>query len=51
LNCIQDGDGYEDFAVGSPYEDKGRGCVRIYLGRQNILKIQGNYTIQSKGKE
>ena len=28
-------DGYEDFAVGSPYESEGRGAVYIFFGGEN----------------
>lgn len=41
INFKQDGDGFEDFAVGSPYEDNDNGAVRIFFGRSNILEIQG----------
>ena len=36
-----DGDAKGDFAVGSPYEDMGRGAVRIYYGKEMIESIQG----------
>ena len=39
---MQDGDGLGDFAVGSPYENEQQGVVRIFFGKTDILKIQGN---------
>ncbi len=36
-----DGDGYGDFVVGSPFEDGGKGAVRIFLGKKDIAGIQG----------
>jgi hypothetical protein len=36
-----DKDGLEDFAVGSPFEDQGRGTIRIYYGKRIIENIQG----------
>ena len=35
-----DGDGCEDIAVGSPYEDGGLGAVRIYFGKPSLEAIQ-----------
>ena len=37
-----DGDGCEDIAVGSPYEDGGLGAVRIYFGKPSLEAIQVN---------
>ncbi len=37
-----DGDGAEEFAVGSPFEDLGRGAVRIFYGKRNVESIQGD---------
>ena len=34
-------DGYDDFAVGSPFEDEGKGAVRIYYGKKDIESIAG----------
>ena len=36
-----DGDGREELAVGAPFEDGGRGTVRIYYGKKDIEAIQG----------
>ncbi len=36
-----DGDGFGDFAAGSPYEDAGRGAVRIFFGKKDVENIQG----------
>jgi hypothetical protein len=36
-----DEDGFDDFVVGSPFEDDGKGAVRLYYGKSNILQIQG----------
>ena len=36
-----DGDGMEEIAVGAPFEDGGRGTVRIYYGKRDIEAIQG----------
>ena len=36
-------DGFEDFAVGAPYQDDGAGVVYIYFGRTNRLLDKGNY--------
>ena len=35
-----DEDGFEDIAVGSPYEDEGVGAVRIYYGKRKLSAIQ-----------
>ena len=35
-----DQDGFEDFAVGAPFEDEGAGVVRLYFGRPNIERLQ-----------
>ena len=35
-------DGYQDFVVGSPFEEDGKGVVRIFYGNPNIEYIQGN---------
>lgn len=42
-----DGDGYEDFAVGSPYEDNGHGAVSVYYGNPQIVKIQNPQIIKA----
>ena len=34
-----DGDGFGDFAVGAPFENDGKGVVRIYFGRFDIENI------------
>ena len=36
-----DQDNYQDFVVGSPFEDNGMGVVRIFYGNPNIEYIQG----------
>ena len=36
-----DGDGFDDFAVGSPFEDEGRGAVRVFYGQARLENIQG----------
>ena len=36
-----DGDKYEDFAVGAPYEDDGIGAVYIYRGSRTFWKEDG----------
>ena len=36
-----DGDGREEVAVGAPFEDAGRGTVRIFYGKKDIEAIQG----------
>ena len=40
-----DGDGMEEIVVGAPFEDAGRGAVRIYYGKKDIEAIQGKYMI------
>ncbi|XP_059094879.1 integrin alpha-PS1-like isoform X2 [Tigriopus californicus] len=34
-------DGFEDFAVGSPYEDDGKGAVYVFFGGQRGLRAHG----------
>ena len=36
-----DGFGREAFAVGSPYEDEGKGAIHIYFGSANFWKDEG----------
>ena len=36
-----DGDKYEDFAVGSPYEEDGVGAVYIYRGSESFWRKDG----------
>ena len=36
-----DGDGFGEFAVGSPFEDNDRGVVRIYFGKERLESILG----------
>ena len=35
-----DGDGCDDLAVGSPYEDGGIGAVRIFYGMKYLSELQ-----------
>ena len=34
-----DEDGFADFAVGSPFENEGKGAIRLYYGRKDIENI------------
>ena len=34
-----DEDGFADFAVGSPFENEGKGAIRLYYGREDIENI------------
>ena len=34
-----DQDGFADFAVGSPFENEGKGAIRLYYGRADIENI------------
>ncbi len=36
-----DRDGRGDFAAGSPFENGGRGAVRIFFGKDDLETIQG----------
>ena len=36
-----DGDGKDDLVVGSPYEDGGRGAVRIFYGKGDLTRLNG----------
>ena len=38
-----DEDGYGDFAVGAPFEENGKGVVRLYYGQKDIAQIRGKY--------
>ena len=40
-----DGDGFDDLAVGSPYEDNGAGAVRIYYGKKRLSGIQDSLQV------
>ena len=43
-----DGDGFDDLAVGSPYEDNGAGAVRIYYGKKRLSGIQDSLQVSQK---
>ena len=40
-----DHDGYNDVAIGAPYENGGAGCVYIYYGSGNGLRKEANQKI------
>jgi hypothetical protein len=35
----------EEIAVGAPFEDGGRGAVRIFYGKKNVASIQGRKSL------
>ena len=50
-----DQDGFADFAVGSPFENEGKGVIRLYYGRADIENInsaiQKDLIIKREGSE
>ena len=36
-----DGDGKEDLVVGSPYENGGKGAVRVFYGKSDLTRLNG----------
>ena len=44
-----DGDGKEDLVVGSPYENGGKGAVRVFYGKSDLTRLNGrNLNINPK---
>ena len=38
-----DGDKYEDFAVGAPYDDDGEGAIYLFRGSRNFWAVDHKY--------